>query len=121
MPTTELDPHNAANDLEVAGLDHLQLDDDGQPSFGARLWSAAWPKIGAVGIALLLWQAVVWSGWKREDILPGPWRVFQALGDGVADGSIPRAIGITLQRASSASRWPRSSAWWPARSSPAGA
>lgn len=91
MPTTA--------DLEVAGLDHLQLDDDDRPSFPARTWGAAWPKVGAVAIALLGWQLVVWSGWKREDILPGPWRVFESLRDGVADGSIPRAIGITMQRA----------------------
>jgi NitT/TauT family transport system permease protein len=91
MPTTA--------DLEVAGLDHLQLDDDDRPSFPARTWGAAWPKLGAVAIAVFGWQLVVWSGWKREDILPGPWRVFESLRDGVADGSIPRAIGITMQRA----------------------
>jgi NitT/TauT family transport system permease protein len=91
MPTTA--------DLEVAGLDHLQLDDDDRPSFPARAWGAAWPKIGAVAIAVFGWQLVVWSGWKREDVLPGPWRVFESLRDGVADGSIPRAIGITMQRA----------------------
>ncbi len=85
--------------FEVAGLDHLQLDGDGRRSLAARIWASAWPKLGAVAIALLLWQAVVWSHWKREDILPGPWRVFQSLRDGVADGSIPRAVGITMQRA----------------------
>lgn len=97
MPTTDVT--TVRNDLEVAGLDHLQLETDGQPSKARRIWSVTWPKLGAVGIALLLWQAVVWSGWKDEYILPGPAKVFGALGDGIADGSIPRAIGITMQRA----------------------
>lgn len=84
--------------LELGGLDALQLD-DGRPSFGRRLWAATWPKLGAVAIALALWQAVVWSRWKREDILPGPVAVWRALADGIADGRLVTAIGITLQRA----------------------
>lgn len=84
--------------LELGGLDALQLD-DGRPSFGRRLWSSAWPKLGAVAIALGFWQAVVWSHWKREDILPGPVAVGRALADGIADGRLVSAIGITLQRA----------------------
>ena len=93
MPTTDADT------LEVAGLDHLQLGDDTQPSRGVRVWRSAWPKLGAIGIALALWQLVVWSHWRREDILPGPGAVFTSLREGFADGSIPRAIGITMQRA----------------------
>jgi NitT/TauT family transport system permease protein len=84
--------------LELGGLDALQLEDEG-PSRWRRLWASAWPKLGAIVIALSLWQAVVWSHWKREDILPGPLAVLRALSHGVADGTLPRAIGITMQRA----------------------
>jgi len=84
--------------LELGGLDALQLEDD-QPSLARRTWASAWPKLGAIAIALALWQAVVWSHWKREDILPGPGAVFRALADGIGDGRLLRAIGITMQRA----------------------
>ena len=84
----------------MEGLDKLQLDDDGaRRPRAARLWSAAWPKLAAVAIALVLWQLVVWSHWRRQDILPGPSAVIASLGHGIGDGSIPRAIGITLRRA----------------------
>ena len=84
---------------EVAGLDQLQLGHDAPPSRVLRVWRSAWPKLGAIAIALALWQAVVWSHWRREYILPGPGAVFASLRHGFADGSIPRAIGITMQRA----------------------
>lgn len=84
--------------LELGGLDALQLEDD-RPSLARRTWASAWPKLGAVAIALALWQAAVWSHWKREDILPGPGAVLRSLADGIADGRLLGAIGITMQRA----------------------
>ena len=105
MPSTDAPFGGTAVDdalersFSVDGLDQLQLDDDGRRSFGARLWASTWPKLGAVAIALLLWQLVVWSHWRRPDILPGPGAVFASLRHGVADGAIPRAVGITLKRA----------------------
>jgi NitT/TauT family transport system permease protein len=95
MPPTEvLDVQGE----ELSGLDALQLADD-RPSLAARFWASAWPKLGALAIALVLWQAVVWSHWKREDILPGPVAVFRALGHAIGDGSVLRAVGITMRRA----------------------
>jgi len=41
-----------------------------------RVWAAVWPKALAVAIAVGVWQLVVWSGWKREVILPSPFTVF---------------------------------------------
>ena len=105
MRTTEMVPGSAMDEtreraFDVEGLDKLQLDEDGsRRSHRARLWSGAWPKLGAVVIALVLWQLVVWSHWRREDILPGPAAVFASLGHGIGDGSVLRAIGITLRRA----------------------
>jgi len=66
---------------------------------GARIWLAVWPKVAAIGLALLVWQCVVWSGWRPEYVLPGPVAVFRELGSLTADGIITDALWITLQRA----------------------
>ena len=64
----------ATLEAELAGLDALELDVPRRRSRASRIWAATWPKLGAVAIALLLWQIVVWSGWKPEYVLPGPGR-----------------------------------------------
>jgi NitT/TauT family transport system permease protein len=45
------------------------------------VWKALWPKVTAIGLALAVWQIVVWSGWKPSYVLPGPGTVFKALFD----------------------------------------
>jgi NitT/TauT family transport system permease protein len=72
---------------------------DRRPSLGRRLWTATWPKVAAIAIAIFLWQVVVWSGWKPEYILPGPVATFEELGNLIADGTVADAISITMQRA----------------------
>ena len=84
---------------ELAGLDALELADLNRASRARRLWSATWPKAAAVGIALGLWQLVVWSGWRPEYVLPGPGKVFAELRDQLADGRLQRALWLTLGRA----------------------
>jgi NitT/TauT family transport system permease protein len=56
-----------------------------------------WPKLGAIAIALLAWQCVVWSGWKPEYVLPGPTKVLPALWNNF--GTLFDASVVTLQRA----------------------
>ena len=68
-------------------------------SLGRRIWTAIWPKVAAIALALFLWQLVVWSGWKPEYILPGPAAAFDRLGELIADGTVGEAISITMQRA----------------------
>jgi NitT/TauT family transport system permease protein len=68
-------------------------------SLGRRLWTATWPKVAAIALALFAWQLVVWSGWKPEYILPGPAAAFDRLGELIADGTVGEAISITMQRA----------------------
>jgi NitT/TauT family transport system permease protein len=63
------------------------------------LWSAFWPKVTAVAIVLLAWQAVVWSHWRPDYVFPGPRQAFASLWSDLANGTLPRAVGITLQRA----------------------
>jgi hypothetical protein len=68
-------------DRELAGLDALELDVPEPPSRAWRLWSALWPKLAAVALAAMAWQAVVWSGWRPEYVLPGPDRVLGTADD----------------------------------------
>ena len=43
-----------------------------QPAQPGRLLSWLWPKLAAVALGLAVWQAVVWSGWRPDYVLPGP-------------------------------------------------
>jgi NitT/TauT family transport system permease protein len=67
-----------------------------RPSLGARIWSAAWPKLLAVAIVLVGWQLVVWSGWKEEYVLPGPARVWESFVENF--GTNMEAAATTLSR-----------------------
>jgi NitT/TauT family transport system permease protein len=68
-----------------------------RPNVIARLWHAAWPKLLAVALFVGVWQAIVWSGWKSEAIIPSPFTVLHAiLGD--VGGSLESAA-VTMRRA----------------------
>jgi sulfonate transport system permease protein len=86
-----------SNDL--AGLDALELTVAPQVPRWQRIWRATWPKLGALGLGLLIWQAVVWSGWKPEFLLPPPSKVFSTLGEMWSDGTLPEAASNTMQLA----------------------
>jgi NitT/TauT family transport system permease protein len=66
---------------------------------GRRLWLATWPKLAAIALALVLWQIVVWTGWRKEYVLPAPATVFKQLGTLIADGTVVEAVGTTMRRA----------------------
>jgi len=86
-------------DQQVSGLDALELPVGPRIGRTRRLWNASWPKLAALVIALGLWQAVVWSGWKPEYVLPSPFTVFKELGQRIGDGTIVAAVGMTMRRA----------------------
>jgi NitT/TauT family transport system permease protein len=65
----------------------------------ARIWSGVWPKLGAVLLTLVIWQLVVWSGWKPESAFPGPWSVLRRLAVDLQHPDFYVAIGVTLRRA----------------------
>jgi NitT/TauT family transport system permease protein len=69
------------------------------PGRGRQLWLLTWPKVAAIALALLIWQAVVSTGWREEFVLPSPFTVFDRLGELIADGTVLEAIGITMRRA----------------------
>ena len=99
---TELRPEGAKEQelaAELAGLDALEAHLETHPSRARIVWSAAWPKLAAVALALGIWQAVVWSGWKDEYVLPGPDRVLPELVDLVGTAKFWTAVSITLRRA----------------------
>lgn len=86
-------------DQELSGLDALAAQVGSTRSAPARIWSAIWPKLAAIGLGLSIWQAIVWSGWKPEYALPPPGPVFRALWQGLLDGSILNGASLTLRRA----------------------
>lgn len=86
-------------DEDLAGLDALEVAARSEASRLGRVWRATWPKLGAVAIGLVVWQLVVWSGWKPEYLFPGPGAVFSTLRDMWTDGTLLPAIGETLQMA----------------------
>jgi NitT/TauT family transport system permease protein len=64
---------------------------------GAKLWPAVWPKLLAVAIFIAVWQAVVWSHWKPEYIIPSPFTVLRQFGNDA--GHLTSAVGVTMRRA----------------------
>lgn len=86
-------------EAELAGLDALEVVQDGQPSVARRVWSASWPKVAAVAIFHLLWQVVVWSGWRPEYVLPGPGAAYRELWHEISDGTVFDALQLTMLRA----------------------
>ena len=90
-----------AEDEQMAGLDALERHETGRASIATLVWVAAWPKVAAISLALLLWQLVVWTGWKPDYALPGPGRVFPQLADLVVTADFWRAVATTMRRASS--------------------
>lgn len=91
-------PARTALDAELAGLDALELAAPPGARRLPRAWAAGWPKLAAAGLGLLLWQAVVWTGWKSSYVLPGPGPVFRSLGDLASSGSLAEAVGTTMRR-----------------------
>ncbi len=84
---------------ELAGLDALEAHLGTRRSRARQIWSTLWPKLAAVVLALGAWQAVVWSGWKEEYVLPGPDTVLPVLVDMLGTGKFWTAVGITMRRA----------------------
>jgi NitT/TauT family transport system permease protein len=98
MPTTADLQHKELDD-ELAGLDNLETVAPRRRALGRRIWSATWPKLAALVLGLLIWQLVVWSGWKPEYILPGPATVLSEFWEELTDGTFLTATRITMQRA----------------------
>jgi NitT/TauT family transport system permease protein len=103
MPTTDQPAIDVRRDsavqAELAGLDALEQPIAPARGRAVRLWSAAWPKLAATALGLLVWQIVAWSGWKPEYALPPPTKVLPELWNMLLDGKLTTAVNITLRRA----------------------
>lgn len=90
LPTASQRSRSALR-LETEESDPVELPQRGLGSLVAPLV--------ALGVALALWQAIVWSGWKPDWVLPGPVPVLRRLGRELATGEVLAAARITLARA----------------------
>ena len=99
--TATLDPatQDPQTTQELSGLDALELAEGIGVSRASRLWSGTWPKVAAIAIALLVWQLVVWSGWRPPYALPGPATVFPELARLLGETDFWASIATTMRRA----------------------
>ncbi len=86
-------------DRELAGLDALDLRRTSRTTWAVRAWSATWPKLAAIAIALLLWQALIWIEWKPLYAFPPPAQVFATLGELVTTSEFWLGVATTMRRA----------------------
>lgn len=84
---------------ELAGLDHLEVQDARRRPFAVRLWSALWPKLAAIGVVVLAWQIVYWLELKPAFVLPSPATVADELWAQLGTSELWRAVGFTMRRA----------------------
>jgi len=91
-----------AVDHALQGLDNLELGPRATGRRAARLarktWAAAWPKLLAIALVLLVWQLVHLTGWKHL-VLAGPSTVLSDLWQMAQHGQLWAAVGVTMKRA----------------------
>jgi len=92
-------PGTARGRREVAGLDALETTAVPGPSIARRTWAAMWPKALAIAIVLAAWEAVVWSGWRPQYVLPPPSAVLERLRAELGTPELWGAVLTTLRRA----------------------
>ncbi|WP_019629967.1 ABC transporter permease [Actinomadura atramentaria] len=92
-------PRDDRLNRELAGLDALELGGHRGRDRLSRVWGALWPMVAAVLIALAAWQVVVWTGWKKPWVLPGPADTLPAFWDQVTTGRFWEAVALTMRRA----------------------
>jgi sulfonate transport system permease protein len=84
----------------LSGLDALEIASQQKvPGRAARIWAATWPKLTALALVLVLWQVVVWSGWKPEYALPAPETVGKDFWAYLTSSALWDGLLITARRA----------------------
>jgi NitT/TauT family transport system permease protein len=84
--------------LELAGIDNLELPIAMRQSLPWRVWRSTWPLLAAIGGVLVIWELVVLAGWRPQHVLPPPIEVGQRLIENLTDSSLLAAIGTTMRR-----------------------
>jgi NitT/TauT family transport system permease protein len=86
----------------IEGLDQLELgglpERRGPARIARSAWTAAWPKLLAIALVLVIWQLIHLTGWKSA-VLKGPTVVLPDLWHQLHHALLWQAIGITLRRA----------------------
>lgn len=90
-------PVAASTQQQMSGLDALDTFSTDEPRF-RKFWTAGWPKVAAIVLAIAIWQGVVLSGWKPSYLLPGPGPVFSELVKDMGTSSYWHAIQVTMTR-----------------------
>jgi NitT/TauT family transport system permease protein len=85
-------------DLELAGIDNLELPIATRQSLPWRMWRQTWPLLAAIGVVIAVWELLVLIGWRPQHVLPPPWEVGQRLVENLTDSSLLAAIGTTMRR-----------------------
>ena len=89
-------------DQALRGLDNLELQPlQGRPEPGRlarKAWAAAWPKLLAIVLVLVIWELITLTGWKKY-VLKGPGLVFSDLWQQMQHGMLWATIGWTLRSA----------------------
>ena len=85
--------------VEVAGLDALDTPLIRRESWVRRAWASTWPKVMAMGLVLILWQAIVATGLLKNYQLPSPLEVFSRLWDDLQTPVLWGAVATTMRRA----------------------
>lgn len=100
MASDVLATSGTAGDETISGLDALEIASRAKgPGQARRIWAATWPKFAALGLFVLVWQVVVWSGWKPPYALPGPDVVFPELWGYLGDAALWDGLATTARRA----------------------
>jgi len=86
-------------EARLTGLDALALAERTQPPRTRTLWRATWPKLVAVALVLLVWQAAVWSHHWSSYVLYGPGPTLSYLKHLLATASFWDSLGVTARRA----------------------
>jgi NitT/TauT family transport system permease protein len=98
-----LDTVPPADDAALAslerGLDALTVAEPERRHAVRRVAATVLPPLVAVGLVLLVWQIVVWSGLKPRATLPSPGDVLGAAREQWASGTLQRAFWLSTSRA----------------------
>jgi NitT/TauT family transport system permease protein len=89
-------------DQALRGLDNLELrPDQGKPEPGRlarKAWAAAWPKVLAIALVLVVWELIALTHWKPY-VFKGPGPVLSDLWQQMQHGMLWASIGWTMRSA----------------------
>jgi NitT/TauT family transport system permease protein len=100
------EPPLTEREAELAGLDALDVPIAPARGRLSQVWEGLWPKLTALALFFFGWQAIIWSHWKPEYVLPGPvtvlkkvWHDLVDTGGAAGPHVLLHAAATTMQRA----------------------